>query len=362
MVFGNQPTSQFYSTNPYLYRNLKWASTDNYNLGLDVELWEGKLGAEITVFYKLTKDILESQGGTYPSSLGVYYPSFVNSGEVENKGFELSLRHSNFLNDDWSYRLDGHIAYAKNKTLSRIISDNSPNYRAVIGESIGVRYGFEAVGLFQSLEEMDDYPAAPSGFLRPGDLKYRDVNGDGVISSEYDYVKVGYGAIPEFNFALNMGLNYKNLGLSMLWQGVTHTDYELSGVYNSGVVSSTVYTSHFSSNGNSPYYLTEGAWTAENTDAKYPRLSTVGNGNNAWQSSWWVVNGEYLRLKNINLSYNVPSNLLSKTPLSAVNIYLAGTNLLTLSHFKYADPESPSVSNGYYPQQKTYSLGLNVTF
>lgn len=362
MVLGGQAISQFYSTNPYLYRNLTWASTDNYNVGVDVELWNGKLGAEFNVFYKLTKDILESQGGNYPSSLGGYYPSFVNSGKVENKGFEVSLRHSNVIDQDWSYSVDGHIAYAKNKVLSRIVSDNVPSYRAAIGESIGARYGYEALGLFQSAEEIDDYPAAPSGFLRLGDLKYRDVNGDGIISSQFDYIKTGYGSIPEFNFALNLGVNYKALSLSMLWQGVTNVDYELSGAYNSGVIASTVYTEHFAANGNSPYYLTEGAWTPENTNADYPRLSTVANGNNAWQSSWWVVNGEYLRLKNINLSFNLPGDLLTRTPFTGVRIYVAGTNLLTFSHFKYVDPESPSVSNGYYPQQKTYSLGLNVTF
>ena len=109
-------------------------------------------------------------------------------------------------------------------------------------------------------------------------------------------------------------------------------------------------------------HLIEGAWTPENTNAKYPRLTTIANGNNAARSTWWVVNGQYLRLKNFNIGYNVPERVLRKTPFSRINIYLAGTNLLTLSHFKYVDPESPSVSNGYYPQQKTYSLGLNVTF
>lgn len=362
MVLGNQAISQFYSINPYLYSNLTWANTDSYNLGLDVDLWNRKLGIEVNVFYKLTKDILESQGGNYPTSLGGYYPTYKNSGKVENKGFEISLKHFNQLNADWSYSLRGDIAFARNKVLSRIVSDNRPNYRAAIGESMGARYGFQALGLFQSQDEIDHYPAAPSGYLRPGDLKYLDVNGDGIISSTFDYVKTGYGAVPEINFALNMDINYKNFYASMLWQGVTHTDYELSGAYDSGTISSTVYTSTFSENGNSPYYRIEEAWTPENTDAKYPRLTTVSNGNNAWQSSWWLVNGEYLRLKNANIGYNFPEKVLKKTPFSRASIYLAGTNLLTFSHFKYVDPESPSVSNGYYPQQKTYSLGINITF
>lgn len=362
MIFGDRALGQFYSINPYLYRNLRWASTDNYNVGFDIDLWGQKLGVEFNAFYKLTKDILESQSGNYPSSLGGYFPSYVNSGKVANRGFELSIKHANTISEDWSYHVRADVAFAKNKVLSRIVADNRPNYRSLIGESIGVRYGFNALGLFQSQEEIDQYPAAPSGFIRLGDLKYMDVNGDGIISSEFDYVRTGYGAIPEFNFAFNMGVQYKNLSLSMLWQGVSHVDYELSGVYNSGVVASTVYTEYFPANGNSPYYLVDGAWTPEKTNAQYPRLSSTPNGNNAWQSSWWVMNGEYLRLKNLNVSFSLPEKILTKTPFSNVNVFIAGSNLLTFSHFKYVDPESPSVSNGYYPQQKTYSLGLNVTF
>ncbi len=362
MVLGNQAISQFYSTNPYVYHDLTWATTNNYNVGIDFDMWNQKLGMELNLFYKLTKDILEEQSGNFPSSLGGFYPRFKNSGKVENKGFELTLKHHNRINSDWNYSVRADFAYARNKVLSRIISDNRPNYRAIVGESIGVRYGYKALGLFQDYEEIENYPSAPSGFLRPGDLKYLDVNGDGIINAQYDYIKTGYGPIPEINFALNMEINYRNFYATMLWQGVTHTDYELSGVYDTGVTSSTVYTAPFSANGNSPYYLVVDAWTPENRNAKYPRLSTVSNGNNAWQSTWWVVNGEYLRLKNANIGYNIPKTLLKNTPFSRINIYLAGTNLLTFSHFKYVDPESPSVSNGYYPQQKTYAMGINITF
>lgn len=361
MVLGNKSISQFYTTNSYVYSNLTWETTDSYNFGFDLDMWNRKLGMEVNVFYKLTKDILEEQVGYYPPSLGSYFPKFQNTGKVENKGFEVSLKHFNRVNSDWNYSLRGDFAFARNKILSKKVSDDRPNYRAVVGQSIGARYGYQALGFFQTQEEINNYPAAPSGMIRLGDLKYEDINGDGIISSRYDYIKTGYGAIPEINFALNMDASYKNFYISLLWQGVANTDYELSGVYDSGVTSSTVYTSSFSG-GNSPYYLIDGAWTPENTNAKYPRLSSVANGNNAWQSTWWVVNGNYLRLKNANIGYNFPEKLLKNTPFSQVNIYLAGTNMLTFSHFKYVDPESPSVSNGYYPQQKTYTMGINVSF
>lgn len=362
MVLGNSAIAQFYSKNPYIYRNLTWSTTKSYNLGIDFNLLNQKLAVEFDVFYQLTEDILESKSGSYPTSLGGYYPSYQNSGKVDNRGFELTLRHNNRINKDWNYKLTGNFSFARNRVLEKAVTDNYPNYRGVLGQSMNARYGYQALGLFQTKEELENYPAAPSGTINLGDLKYRDVNGDGIINQQYDYVKIGYGGVPEINFSLNMELNYKNFYMNMLWQGVTHCDYELSGVYDTGVTAATSYTSPFGSGGNSPYYLIEGAWTPENTNAKYPRLTTIPNGNNAWRSSWWVVNGEYLRLKNMNIGYYLPDYLLKKTPFTRVNIYLAGTNLLTLSHFKYVDPESPSVSNGYYPQQRTFSLGLNVTF
>jgi len=162
---------------------------------------------------------------------------------------------------------------------------------------------------------------------------------------------------------LNMEASYKDFYINMLWQGVSHVDYELSGWWDDRQYpASTPYTSLFQGNGNTPRYLVEQAWTPENPNAKFPRLTTTSSLNNAWQSSWWVINGEYLRLKNMNFGYSVPKAILQKTPFSRINIYLAGTNLLTFTHFKYVDPESPSISTGYYPQQKTYSMGVNVTF
>jgi TonB-linked SusC/RagA family outer membrane protein len=361
MALGGAAIAQFYSSNAYIYRNLTWATTHSYNVGLDLNMWNRKLGVELDVFYKLTTNILENQSGNFPSSLGGYYPSYQNSGEVDNKGFEITIKHENRIND-WFYALSGNFSFAHNRVLKRALVDNYPNYRGRLGQSMNAKFGFQALGLFQSQEEIDQYPKPPSGNLRPGDIKYLDYNGDGIISSTYDYIKTGYGEIPEINFSLNMSVSYKGFYATLLWQGVTHCDYELSGVYDSGVTASTQYTSPFSEGANSPTYLIEGAWTPENPNAKYPRLTTTPSANNAWQSTWWIINGEYLRLKNANIGYNVPEKFLKKTPFTQINVYLAGTNLLTLSHFKYVDPESPSVSRGYYPQQQTFSLGLNVTF
>lgn len=363
-LLGGSAISQYYASPVYAFRPVTWAHTDTYNVGLDFNILHNKLNAEFDVFYKKTNDILEDNSGAYPPSLGGYYPSKTNSGAVDNRGFEITLIHTNPVTSDFSYRLRGSVSFNRSKVLKRKVSDTYPNYRAQLGQPVGALYGFKTDGLFQTQEEIDNYPTAPSGFLRLGDIKYVDINGDGVISSAHDYVKIGYGVIPEINFSFNIDLNYRDFYLTTLWQGVAHTDYALQGVYTDygrSTTASTVYTSAFNS-GNSPKYLIEGAWTPEHTDAKYPRLSTRSNGNNAWVSDWWVINGNYLRLKNIQFGYNVPTRILQKTPFSTFNIYVAGSNMWTLSHFKYVDPESPSVSNGFYPQQATYTLGLNVAF
>ena len=369
-VLGGKPVAQFYSTNAYIVRNLKWATTHSYNIGLDFNMWKGKLGMELDMFYQITSDIIEPVSSSFPPSMAGYFPSHKNSGKVENRGFEVTLKHNNRINSDWSYGLRGNFSFARNKVLKRAMTDNHPNYQPEVGVSMGVRYGFQVVGLFQSWEEIEQYPAAPSGDIRPGDLKYLDYNGDGIIDRgridanappNKDYVRLGWGPVPEINFNFNIDVSYKNFYLTTLWQGVSHTDWELSGWWDDrSYPAATPYTSWGS--GNAPKYLVEGAWTPEKPDAKYPRLTTHAQYNNAWQSSWWIINGTYLRLKNMNIGYSVPANILEKTPFSRINIYVAGTNLLTLSHFPYLDPESPSVSSGYYPQQKTYSIGANITF
>ena len=161
-----------------------------------------------------------------------------------------------------------------------------------------------------------------------------------------------------------MDFNWKGFNLSVLWQGAAIVSYTLNGTYNHGSMDNTVYTRPFYSGGNAPYYLVKDSWTPEHTNARYPRLSAIHNGNNAYTSSWWLVNGDFLRLKNLQFGYTIPKRILAKANIgqSNVRVYVAGTNLLTFTDFKYCDPEMAIINNGYYPQQKNYSVGLNVTF
>ncbi|MDE7472028.1 MAG: TonB-dependent receptor [Muribaculaceae bacterium] len=363
-IMNGTPLTLYY-TNSYLVRNLKWSNTRTYNIGVDIDVLQRKLGAEIDVFYQHTNNLLESISGSFPSSLGGNVPSMENSGAMANRGIDIVLKHNLTVNKDFHYTLRGTFSFARNKMLKMKTNDDHPNFRSSLGQPMGARYGLIATGLFQTQEQLDNAPAPPSGSIRLGDIMYLDTNGDGKISykgTESDYVKIGYGAFPEITFAMNMDFYYKNFNLNLLWQGVGHVDYTLNGAWGNGHTDNTPYTMPFYGDGNAPKYLVEDAWTPENTDARYPRLSTVVNGNNAVSSTWWLINGEYLRLKNLQFGYDVPENVLRKTPFSRFYVYVAGTNVLTFSHFKYVDPESPSVSAGHYPQPSTWSLGLNVSF
>lgn len=363
-IMNGNPMTLYY-TDSYPTADLVWSTTRSYNIGLDFDLMKRIFGAEIDIFYQHTSDLLEGIGGVFPSSLGSNTPKYENSGAVENRGIDFTLKHELTVNRDFSYRIRGTFGFARNKVLKMKINDDHPSWRGVIGHPMGARFGLIATGLAQTQEQIDNAPAAPSGSIRLGDILYEDTNGDGKImykGLESDYVRIGYGALPEITFSMNMDFNFKNFYLNMLWQGVSHVDYTLNGMWDNGHTDSTPYTKPFYGDANSPKYLVEEAWTPENTNARYPRLSTIVNGNNSVASTWWLINGEYLRLKSLTFGYDVPTKFLTKTPFSRINAYVAGTNVLTFSHFKWVDPESPSVSAGYYPQQATWSVGLNVSF
>lgn len=362
IIIGGQEKASFYSQG-YVHNDLTWSRSHLWNAGIESKFFGNKLSIDADVFYKYTSRILEYDGtGIYSPSLGGYYPTWMNSGRVDNRGFDITVRHDNWFTNGWSYNVTGILSWSRNRVLSKRTSDNHPSYRAVIGEPIGSFYGFHSLGLFQTDEEALAWPVAPSGYSQAGSIKYQDVNGDGAITQGADYVKIGRSQIPEMTFSLNGEVSYKGWTMSMLFQGATLCNYMLAGAYNN-TTDNTIFTRAFYGGGNSVLYLVKDAWRPDNTSGKYPRLSSVTNASNAWASDFWIVDGSYLRLKNAQISYTIPQSTLKRyTSLSRVTLYVAGTNLFTLSAFKYLDPENPGIANGYYPQQRTVSLGMNITF
>ena len=230
--------------------------------------------------------------------------------------------------------------------------------------------GFIAGGLYQSEEEIMNSPTlshlAKISQIRPGDIIYKDLNGDGKIDSSQDYTFLGNSDFPELMYGINLGLQWKDFDASVFFQGAAIVDMFLSGVYSNGNVDATIYTRPFHENGNSPYFLIENSWTPENPNAEFARLTTVaaevGN-TNGWASSWWLRDASYLRLKNAQIGYTLRSNYLNNIGVENIRMTLTGSNLITWSGLnKYGiDPEAPEISNGYYPQQRTYEFGISIT-
>jgi TonB-linked SusC/RagA family outer membrane protein len=365
VTFGGVDYKTISNNNTYLATDITWAKTETYNAGLEFSLWNGLLSGEGDVFYKYTYDILQDIASVYPPSLGENYPQRENSGEFEAKGFELQLKHSNTVRD-FRYDLTGNVSYATNRILSRNQAENISPWQDRIGSSVGDIWGYRALGLIRTQEELDNAPIPPSSALRPmelGDILYDDVNGDGKIDGK-DMIKIAGASMPKMMFSLTADFLFKGFDLSAQFQGAAITDKMLCGTWENGATDNTPLTRPFYGNSdNTPLYLIEGSWSPDNPDGKYPRLSSRADyGKSGLLSSFWKVDGSYLRLKQLALGYTVPQRYSAKMGLSNLRLYVTGTNLFTLTSFEYLDPESPNVLQGYYPQQRTVSVGLNIAF
>ena len=361
VVLGGEPQSGLITSRPANI-NLTWAKALQYNAGVDASFWEGRLGLEFDVFYKYIYDMLSTVDATYPPSFGGYVPGYENNNKQDHRGFELSLNHSNNIGD-FSYGISLNGTYTKRRWLKYGDSPNTPDWLKRTGKEVGAQVGFISEGLFQSQEEIDNSATIVGRDVRVGDIKYRDINGDGVISYEQDRGLIGKSAYPKFVGGFALDAAWKGFDLSALFQGALGRDVALTGVYASGVMDHTSMTRPFYHGGNSPKYLVENSWTPQNTTAEFPRLALVpASSNNAYSSSFWYRSGDYLRLKNLQFGYNFPQIGPDSTGIKGLRVYVEGQNLLTLSELtEYnIDPEMPGVSNGYYPQQRIFSTGVRI--
>ena len=337
-----------------------WEKAKTYNFGVELGLWKNLFTLESDVFYKRTSDILTTRALEIPDTFGATLPQ-ENIGIVDNKGFEITLNHRNRVND-FDYHANFNIGYAKNEIIDVAEAADIDPLRSLTGRSIGTRFGFVAEGLFLTQQEIDDLNAnAPDGIYQPlnpqpGDIRYADVNGDGKVDND-DRTVIGKGSIPEVSFGLNLGANYKQFDFSVLFQGATGFDMYLSeeaswAFFNGGkVFDRHLDRAQIGEDGN-----------VINSDATYPRLTLINNAVNEQISSYWVVAGDYLRLKNIEIGYTFPEKATSQIGLDRLRLYLNGRNLTTWSKIKNLDPENPQSRGRFYPQQTVLNLGFNIQF
>lgn len=366
-VIGGVPSASLSTLTPP-NRNITWEKHHMTNVGFEAELWNGKLGVDFDYFYTVVTDILTGRGAIYPLSLGGNFPSTFNDGISDNRGFDLQLRHKNNVGD-FNYSVTGNFNWARNKIIRLNENQNLPAWQKRTGRPIGEKIGFVVDGFYQNWEEARNGTSPSAGFLAPGYFKYRDLNGDGRITRDADMMAIGKSNLPEITYGLNLQASYKGFDFSALFQGAALSSLALGGLYEgssgtSGIEDNSPFTKTFYGYGNSPYYLVEQSWTPDNPNAKYPRLTSGGvslSPHNANQNSGFIIKNGYLRLKSIQLGYTLPKTVFN-SKIERVRFYVSGFNLFTWDKLKYLDPEMPNVNNGFYPQQKLVSGGVNLTF
>ncbi|NGM61170.1 TonB-dependent receptor [Sphingobacterium sp. SGG-5] len=333
-------------------RNIRWESTLSYNAGLDMSLWN-KLNLTADYFYKRTFDILRPI--TIPGQIGGLTGPTVNLGKVDNKGWELGANFSD-KKGDIDYGINGSVSYVKNKVVD-IAGQQVISGRYIIkeGYSINSYYLYDALGYYQTQTEIDDAQAVygTRSKLRPGYIKYANINNDNFIDDE-DKIITG-STIPDYTYGFGARVGYKNVVLDAQFQGVANVD-----VYPAANVAMP-----FNNGAGVTYDWARESWTPDHPNAKLPLLTTFTDANeNFINSTFWLRDASYLRMKNISLTYNVSDRWLKTWGGSKLAVYISGQNLWTISKFKMWDPELTTTKGDLYeyPNLKSYSVGLNLTF
>ena len=336
--------------------NVTWEKAAKQNYGLDLNLFDQRLSFSLDVFFEKRKDILIQQN-TVPGFVAADLPA-VNLGKVNNHGYEISLGWNDKIGRDFRYWLKGNISYSKNEIVYKDeIPQNEP-YMYETGRSTGLNFGyvfdrfFEATDFKEDGSTLEGIPVQ-SGTFKPGDILYKDLNGDGVIDGD-DKTYFGYSDNPEYIFGLNMGFEYKGFDFSMSWTGATH----VSRLFEED------FTRPFNT-GDAPLmkWIADERWTEEKGQAsKFPRLTQTNRVHNSQVSDFWVRDASYLRLKNMEIGYTLNANLLKKIGIQKLRLFMNGYNLFTLDHLGFIDPESKVTNKNKYPNTRIYNFGVNVNF
>ncbi|MFQ3213234.1 MAG: TonB-linked SusC/RagA family outer membrane protein [Marivirga sp.] len=337
--------------------DLTWETLTTYDVGVDASFLQNDLSLSVDYFYRDRIGVLAGASGSVPSTLGVGLAA-QNLHQYSNQGFEVTTSYSKKVNRD--LRVNATLNFSYSRETAEFIDEallEDPFMRqnlTITGGFTGLRRGYVSDGLFQSEEEIASHAIQDNGgnnSLQPGDVKYVDLNEDGVIDV-LDQKVFGNGDKATSNYSLNLGAVYKQFSLSILMTGAAGYDIYLDGEAQSPL-----------RNGFNGYTYQLDYWTPENTDAAYPRVSDGGfNDNNYRYSDFWIRDGQHLRVKNITLSYTVPKSVAALKKFQDVRIFFTGYNLFMLKAFEEDfDPQMSSGTGWYYPQNKSFTLGLNFS-
>ena len=356
--------------------DLIWEESRKQDLGIDLKLFNDDLSIVFDLFKERRENILLKREHSIPSFLGYNTSApYGNIGIIENKGFDGTIEYNKRINKDWVIALRGNVTFNKDKWIQGELPEQKYEWMNQYGHNINGVKGYVAEGLFTQTE-IDDMArweslsdankaitpkpfASQFGTVKAGDIKYKDLNNDGQIDA-YDQTYISRGDVPTTVYGFGFTVGWKDLSVGMMFQGVAGAERVLNGSsvnpFNGGGGSGNLYSN------------IGDRWTEEKPDqnAFYPRLSygseTTSNINNFQKSTWWVRNMNFLRLKTLQISYNLPKPWVNKVHLKNAAVYVMGTNLFTLSRFKLWDPELNTDNGASYPNTTSYSVGINFTF
>ncbi len=338
--FGNTLFSGISINDVMANTAITWEKTDQMDVGVDADFWGGKLSLTGDFFLKNTHAILLKL--PIPDLVGVSAP-MQNAGKVRNIGFELALTHRNQVNR-FRYSTSFIFSYVKNEIID-LNGGDTPGRS--VGDPVDNIYGYVCEGIFKSQEEIDNSPKQVWGAV-PGDLKYADINNDGVVNQN-DRKSLG-STFPKINFGLRVNCEYRNFDLTMLLQGAGMVKGVTAGEISQAFMNGGKVTEEWLDR-----------WTPENVNASYPRLTLSGSSRNYMTSSFWVQNASYLKMRNLQIGYTIPKNILSHLGVSNLRLYCSIDNLFTISKFKGLDPEMVTTQT-MYPLTRNYSFGINLSF
>lgn len=317
-----------------------------YNAGVDATLFKG-LTLTVDGFYERRSDIWVSSDGQNSAVLGAS-GSYVNAGIVDSWGTEIGANYYKKMGNV-ELNLGGTFTYNRSKIIEMLEEPAAYDYTRSTGNPVGQIFGLQAIGYFVDQADIDNSLPQQFGPVKAGDIKYKDMNGDKVINSD-DRVAMGYNSTcPEIYYSFSLGLEWKGLGFSAQFQGVGNYTAILSGTYYHPLVDNTTISN----------YVYRNRWTPETPNARFPRLTTETVGNNLQTSSLWLADRSFLKLRNCEVYYKLPSSWLNRFWVKNAKVYVRGVDLLCFDSIDQLDPEA---MNNSYPATRSIHVGLSVGF
>lgn len=330
---------------------LTWEKGLKKVLGLELKMFDSMVSIDLDYFHEKRWDIL-IQRSSVPGIAGLNQQPLANMGRMTNHGFEATAEFNHHIGKV-NYRIYGNFSFARNKITEKDEAPTDP-WRMRTGHPLNQQFGLIALGLFEDQDEIDLSPEQKFGTVRPGDVKYLDYNGDGVVDA-HDEVAIGYSRVPEINYGFGLQINWKGLDFGAFFRGQAHVSYSLGGSFfpfANGVGKGNLFAKAMD------------RWSEENPNpnAFYPRLSASASANNQKASTRTIYDGSLLRLSDLEVGYTFRGKHLKSWGCQSLRVYFVGSNLLLFSPWDMWDPESGSTNGSNYPLARKFNLGVRISF